>query len=59
MVEDGMKPLNVLRSATSINAKAFGYNDKVGSIKKGMLADIMMVSGDPSANIHEYVMCGL
>src|SRR5207237_6299139 len=52
MVEYGMKPLNVLRSATSVNAKAFGYDDKIGSIKKGMLADIIMVSGDPSTNIN-------
>jgi imidazolonepropionase-like amidohydrolase len=52
MVEYGMKPLNVLRSATSVNAKAFGYDGKIGSIKKGMLADIIMVSGDPSTNIH-------
>lgn len=52
MVEYGMKPIEVLRSATSINAKAFGYGDQIGSIKKGMLADIIMVSGDPSANIH-------
>jgi len=52
MVEYGMKPIEVLRAATSINAKAFGYGDQIGSIKKGMLADIIMVSGDPSANIH-------
>lgn len=52
MVEYGMKPLDVLRSSTSINAKAFGYNDEIGSIRKGMLADIIMVSGDPSENIH-------
>src|SRR5205085_6184619 len=52
MVEYGMKPLDVLRSATSINAKAFGYGDKIGRIKNGMLADIIIVSGDPSTNIH-------
>ena len=52
MVEYGMKPLDVLRSSTSINAKAFGYDKEIGSIKKGMLADIIMVTGDPSSDIH-------
>ena len=52
MVEYGMKPLDVLKSATSVNARVFGYGDKIGGIKKGMLADVIMVKGDPSADIH-------
>jgi imidazolonepropionase-like amidohydrolase len=52
MVEYGMKPLEVLRSATSVNADVFGYADKIGRIKKGLLADIIAVQGDPSADIH-------
>jgi imidazolonepropionase-like amidohydrolase len=51
MVDYGMKPLDVLRSATSVNADAFGYADKTGRIKKGLLADIIAVEGDPSADI--------
>jgi imidazolonepropionase-like amidohydrolase len=51
MVEYGMKPLDVLRSATSINADVFGYADKIGRIKKGLLADIIAVEGDPSVDI--------
>ncbi|MFL5789649.1 MAG: amidohydrolase family protein [Flavisolibacter sp.] len=51
MVEYGMKPLNVLQSSTSINADVFGYGDKIGRIKKGLLADIIAVNGDPSVNI--------
>jgi imidazolonepropionase-like amidohydrolase len=51
MVEYGMKPLDVLKSATSINADAFGYGDKIGRIKKGLLADIIAVQGDPSTDI--------
>lgn len=51
MVEYGMKPLEVLRAATSVNAKVFGYGDRIGSIKKGTLADIIMLNGDPSADI--------
>lgn len=52
MVEYGMKPIEVLRAATSVNADVFGYGDKIGRIKKGMLADIIAVEGDPSADIH-------
>ncbi len=52
MVEYGMKPLDVLRSATSVNADVFGYSNKVGRIKKGLLADVIMVEGDPSTNIN-------
>jgi imidazolonepropionase-like amidohydrolase len=51
MVEYGMKPLDVLKSATSVNAAVFGIGDKFGRIKKGLLADLIAVQGDPSANI--------
>lgn len=51
MVEYGMKPLDVLRSATSVNAEVFGYANQLGRIKKGMFADIIAVRGNPSTNI--------
>jgi imidazolonepropionase-like amidohydrolase len=51
MVEYGMKPIDVLRSATSVNADVFGYGGKIGRIRGGLLADIVAVQGDPSANI--------
>lgn len=51
MVEYGMKPIDVLRSATSVNAAVFGYGDKIGRIKKDLLADLIAVEGDPSADI--------
>ena len=51
MVDYGMNPVDVLRSSTSINADVFGYADKIGRIKKGLLADIIAVDGDPSVNI--------
>jgi hypothetical protein len=40
MVDYGMKPIDVLRSSTSINADVFRYGDKVGRIKKDLFADI-------------------
>jgi imidazolonepropionase-like amidohydrolase len=51
MVEYGMKPLDVLRSSTSVNADVFNYADKIGRLKKGLLADAIAVQGDPSKNI--------
>ena len=51
MVQYGMKPIDVLRSATSINADVFGYKNEIGRIKKGLLADIIAISGDPSTEI--------
>ena len=51
MVEYGMKPIDVLRSATSVNAAVFGYGDKIGRIKKDLVADLVAVEGDPSADI--------
>jgi imidazolonepropionase-like amidohydrolase len=51
MVSYGMKPIDVLRSATSVNADVFHINKEVGRIKAGLLADIIAVEGDPSGNI--------
>lgn len=51
MVDYGMKPIDVLKSATSINADVFGYGDKIGRIKKGLLADMIAVDSDPSREI--------
>jgi imidazolonepropionase-like amidohydrolase len=51
MVEYGMKPIDVLKSATSVNADVFGYGDRIGRIKKDLFADIIAVDGDPSIDI--------
>ena len=51
MVDYGMKPIDVLRSATSINATVFGYADKIGSINTGLKADMIAVEGDPAVDI--------
>ena len=53
MVDYGMKPLEVLRSATSVNADVFRLAGKVGRIKPGLLADILVVSGNPAVNISD------
>ncbi len=50
MVEYGMKPLDVLIAATSGNARMFHLNT-LGELKKGFLADIIAVKGNPIENI--------
>jgi imidazolonepropionase-like amidohydrolase len=53
MVDYGMKPLDVLRSATSVNADVFRIASRVGRIKPGLLADILVVSGNPAVAISD------
>lgn len=53
MVDYGMKPLDVLRSATSVNADVFRLASTAGRIKPGLLADILVVSGNPAVNISD------
>jgi len=50
MVAYGMKPIDVLRSATANNAKMFHLN-QLGNLKKGFLADIIAVKGNPVEDI--------
>ncbi len=52
MVDYGMKPIDVLRSATSVNADVFHLTDR-GRIRPGLLADIVAVQGDPSRQIDD------
>jgi imidazolonepropionase-like amidohydrolase len=50
MAEYGMKPIDVLRSATSVNAQMFGMKN-VGELKQGYLADMIAVDGNPAEDI--------
>lgn len=50
MVSYGMTPLAALQSATSVNARVF-HLERLGQLKKGFLADIIAVDGNPFKNI--------
>jgi imidazolonepropionase-like amidohydrolase len=45
-LEEGMQPLQILRSSTSLSAKFMNMEDKIGILKKGAFADIIAVKGD-------------
>ena len=48
--EHGFTPLEVLRQATSGNAAIFHLPDR-GSIRAGLLADLVSVAGDPTKDV--------
>lgn len=51
MVEGGMPAIEALLSAMQVNADILGMGDKLGSIEKGKLADIVAVNDNPTSNI--------
>ena len=51
MVKFGMSPMNAIKAATSRAADLLEMQDDLGAIKPGAYADIIMVGGDPLANI--------
>jgi imidazolonepropionase-like amidohydrolase len=51
MVDAGLTPLEVLRSATVNGAKALGLPDDAGEIEVGRLADLVILDADPLADI--------
>ncbi|WP_424989003.1 amidohydrolase family protein [Flagellimonas sp.] len=50
MVDYGMKPLQALQSATSVNARILHFQE-LGMIQEGYLADIIALEGNPVQDI--------
>ncbi|MFY9558949.1 MAG: amidohydrolase family protein [Terriglobales bacterium] len=53
MVKFGMTPVQAIRAATSEAAQLMGWQDRVGSLEAGKFADMVAVTGDPTADITE------
>jgi imidazolonepropionase-like amidohydrolase len=50
MARAGLAPVEILRSATVLPARAFGLSDR-GSVTPGLRADLLLVDGDPTTDI--------
>jgi imidazolonepropionase-like amidohydrolase len=51
MVKLGLTPMQAIQSATVNAADLLGWSDRVGSIEPSLYADIIAVSGDPTADV--------
>jgi imidazolonepropionase-like amidohydrolase len=51
MVECGMKPMEAIRAATVNSARMNGIDDLVGSLDRGLRADVIAVAGNPLDDI--------
>src|SRR5213075_1932814 len=51
MVDLGLPPIDALKTATGNAADLFGIAQKVGTLEKGKLADVIAMPGDPTSDI--------
>lgn len=47
----GMTPADVIRAATVNAAESLGWQDRIGTVEPGKLADIIAVAGDPLVDV--------
>ena len=50
-VEAGMTPLDAIRSATIVSARAMGLDRELGTVEAGKRADLILVRGNPLKDI--------
>ena len=51
LVKSGMTPMQALQAGTGWAAECLGQEDEIGTVKRGTLADLVVVDGDPLADI--------
>jgi imidazolonepropionase-like amidohydrolase len=51
LVNAGMTPMQAIVAGTQMGAKCMGLGDEVGILRKGMLADLLVVEGDPLTDV--------
>ncbi|HEU4888085.1 MAG TPA: amidohydrolase family protein [Thermoanaerobaculia bacterium] len=49
----GFTNLDAIRAATLTGAELLGWQDRIGSLEPGKLADVIAVKGNPLADIHQ------
>lgn len=47
----GYSPTEALKCATTIGAELMGMADRIGKVKEGFLADLILVKGDPTLDV--------
>jgi imidazolonepropionase-like amidohydrolase len=50
--EAGFHPLDVIRHATANGATVLGMGDRIGRVRPGFIADLLVVNGNPLENLH-------
>ncbi len=51
MVKEGMTPMDAIIAATRNGAEALGLEDELGTIEEGKIADVIVVAGNPLADL--------
>src|SRR5437867_9884672 len=51
MVRYGMPPLKAIQAATVVDAELLGWQDRIGAVEPGKLADLIAVEGNPVEDI--------
>ncbi len=51
LVEAGMSPMEAIKAGTSVAAELLQWDDRIGTLEAGKLADIIAVSGNPTEDI--------
>jgi imidazolonepropionase-like amidohydrolase len=51
LVKAGVSPMQALRAATGLAAECLGLEHEIGTLEKGKWADLVVVDGDPLADI--------
>ena len=59
----GMTPMQAIQAATRVGAELLGWQDRIGTVEPGKLADLVAVPGDPLADLSalrrvQFVMLG-
>ena len=49
--EAGFTPLEAIKHATADGAKIVGLADKIGRVREGFIADLLIVNGNPLQNL--------